>query len=85
VQGDAGTPQGPDSDTIGTQLPIQSVIQAPAQPVQSELLTKTDDEIEDLIVALLDLIAPQGFTAKHLPIISAWQETTRVLIRTIGS
>lgn len=57
----------------------------PAPPAPESTPDAPTDDIDATIEAVLDLMFPMGFKARHLGAITEWQRATRELIRTVTS
>lgn len=64
---------------------LAEVVPPPAQPVAVPSPAPTTVDEDSVINDVLDMMFPNGFKAKHLPLIDAWRKATIDLMREIGS
>lgn len=69
---------------MGTPVPSTRAFVTDSQQSLDKAHVRELDE-DGTIEAMLDLLSPTGFKAKHLRAIGAWQEATRQLIRDLQS
>lgn len=73
------TAMGLPGERPGTLMPEEK-----KAAVEAKADTGQDDDMDTLIEDFLDMIFPQGFKARHLKAIAAWQDATKTLFREVG-
>lgn len=78
---EAVTPAAPAAPEL--QPAPQEVAVPTSQPVEAPPAPAAAESVDDVIEAVLDLLLPNGFQAKHLRVIAPWIEATKKMVEAV--